>query len=64
LNPLTALLEVKLFPNMRDLDARFVAWKGGAVYAKLESTVESWISVEDWMSFGARAIKEKIPFIQ
>ena len=64
LNPLTALLEVKLFPNMRDLDARFVAWKGGAVYAKLESTSEAWISVDDWMGFGVRALKEKIPFIQ
>ncbi len=64
LNPLTALVEVKLFPNMRDLDARFVAWKGGAVYAKLESTAENWISSEEWLSFGMRAVKEKIPFIQ
>ena len=63
-NPLTALLEVKLFPNMRDLDARFVAWKGGAVHAKLESTIDAWISREDWSSFGMRAVKEKIAFIQ
>lgn len=64
LNPLTALTEVKLFPNVRDLDARFLAWKGGAVHAKLESTGETWVSTEDWASFGMRAVKEKIPFIQ
>lgn len=63
LNPLTALMEVKIFPNMRDLDARFVAWKGGAVYCKLESTAETWITSEEWINFGMRSVKEKIAFI-
>ena len=63
LNPLTALLEVKIFPNSRDLDARFLAWKGGSVFSKLESTSEAWISCAEWQNFGARSIKEKISFI-
>lgn len=63
LNPLTALMEVKMFPNMRDLDARYVAWKGGAVYCKLESTAETWISSDEWTNFGMRSVKEKIAFI-
>lgn len=64
LNPLTALVEAKIFPNARDLDARFLAWKGGAVFSKLESTAEAWITKEEWENFGIRSIKEKISFIQ
>ena len=63
LNPLTSLVEAKIFPNARDLDARFLAWKGGAVFSKLESTVEAWITKEEWENFGMRSIKEKISFI-
>lgn len=63
LNPLTALVEAKIFPNARDLDARFLAWKGGAVFSKLESTMEAWITKEEWENFGMRSIKEKISFI-
>ena len=63
LNPLTALVEAKIFPNARDLDARFLAWKGGAVFCKLESTSEAWITIEEWRNFGMRSVKEKISFI-
>ena len=63
LNPLTSLVEAKIFPNARDLDARFLAWKGGAVFSKLESTTEAWITKEEWENFGMRSIKEKISFI-
>lgn len=63
LNPLTALVEAKIFPNARDLDARFLAWKGGAVFCKLESTAEAWITKEDWDNFGIRSIREKSSFI-
>ena len=63
LNPLTALVEAKIFPNARDLDARYLAWKGGAVFSKLESTFEAWITKEEWENFGCRSIKEKISFI-
>lgn len=63
LNPLTSLVEAKIFPNARDLDARFLAWKGGAVFSKLESTIEAWITEEEWQNFGMRSIKEKISFI-
>ena len=64
LNPLTALIEAKIFPNSRDLDARFLAWKGGCVFSKLESTAsDAWITREDWNNFGTRSIKDKISFI-
>lgn len=63
LNPFTSLVEAKIFPNARDLDARFLAWKGGAVFGKLESTAEAWITKEEWEKFGMRSIKEKISFI-
>jgi actin-related protein 8 len=62
-NPLTALLEAKIFPNARDLDARFLAWKGGAVFCRLESTSEAWITCGEWDLFGVRSIKEKVSFI-
>lgn len=64
LNPLTSLVEAKIFPNARDLDARFLAWKGGAVFSKLESTsTDSWITRDDWNNFNSRSIKDKISFI-
>lgn len=64
LNPQTSLIDPKIFPNTRDLDARFLAWKGGAVFSKLESTAtESWISCEDWHMFGMKILKEKVAFL-
>lgn len=43
---------VDLVPNQRDLDPRFVAWKGGAVAARLECQAECWVGLEEWLSYG------------
>ena len=45
------------------MDPSEVAWKGGAVLAKLDSCQELWIENQDWELFGVRLLREKAPFI-
>ena len=47
----------------QDMDPSEVAWKGGAVLAKLDSCQELWIENQDWELFGVRLLREKAPFI-
>ncbi|EPQ31169.1 uncharacterized protein PFL1_01357 [Pseudozyma flocculosa PF-1] len=55
--------KVTVIPPPRDMDPRSLAWKGMAVFARLESANEMWIRREDWDLFGFRAVKEKTLFL-
>jgi actin-related protein 8 len=44
------------------MDAAGVAWKGGAVYAKLECITDAWISRRDYEMGTVRAIRDRISF--
>lgn len=45
------------------LDAGIVAWKGGAVFAKLDCIHDLWISQRDLDGLGIRAMRERLTFI-
>ena len=53
---------VEVFVNRRDIDARFLTWKGGAILANLESTEELWIKRTEWQIGGFKVLREKAPF--
>lgn len=53
---------VDFVPNTRDLDPRFVAWKGGAVASKLEGCQETWIFSSEWLDWGPKIFRERLPF--
>ena len=50
-------------PPPRDMDPRLLAWKGMSVLARLDSAQEMWIPRSEWLTFGARALKEKSLFL-
>ena len=56
------------FPNCNiigTIDPRHVAWKGGAVFCRLESVNEGgWLTLEEWNGKGIRAIQERFIFIK
>lgn len=56
--PIPIVVEVLSSP--RDLDARVIVWKGGSVYARVDS---SWISRRDWMTMGENALSERLGFV-
>lgn len=45
------------------LDAGIVAWKGGAVFAKLDCCTDAWISQRDYENCGIRAFRERLNFV-
>jgi actin-related protein 8 len=49
--PLVQLTErVQIIPVPKDVDAGSVAWKGGALLARMDSVMDLWVSREDWVS--------------
>jgi actin-related protein len=44
------------------MDAGIVAWKGGAVYAKLECTQDAWISRRDYDTSNRSALRDRLAF--
>ena len=53
-----------LVMNAKDLDARFVSWKGASVMARLEEGVasEQWIGRGEWLEGGERVFRERLAF--
>lgn len=58
----TPLPRIEFVGLGKDLDPSFYGWKGGAVSSKLESTLDSWITAEDWSSWGVKILRERLPF--
>jgi len=48
--------------SIKDLDPRFLSWKGGTILCKLESAQEAWVSKEEWIAIGVRALRERALF--
>ena len=50
--------------NVKDLDSRFVSWKGASVMARLEEGVasEQWIGRGEWLEGGERMFRERLAF--
>jgi actin-related protein len=53
---------VEVFVNRRDIDARFLSWKGGATLATFETAEELWIKDSEWQLGGFKTLREKAPF--
>ncbi|XP_032892447.1 actin-related protein 8 isoform X2 [Amblyraja radiata] len=54
---------VEVLTRPKDMDARLIAWKGGAVLACLDTTQELWIHQREWQRFGVRMLRERAPFV-
>lgn len=57
---------VEVFINKkdgRDIDPRFLSWKGASMMSLLEITEEFWITKLEWEQLDTRSIKEKAPFL-
>lgn len=53
-----------LVMNVKDLDSRFVSWKGASVMARLDEGVanEQWIGRGEWLEGGERMFRERLAF--
>lgn len=46
----------------REMDPRVLGWKGGAVFARLESVRETWVSRYEWKAYRTALLKERLLF--
>jgi actin-related protein 8 len=51
--------KVTILAPPRDVDAADLAWRGGAVLAKMEGVNDLWVTGEDWDLFGMRSVRER-----
>jgi actin-related protein 8 len=54
---------VSIVPPPRNLNPRFVSWKGASVICNMESLGDMWIRRDEWEAVGARALKERCLFL-
>ncbi len=54
--------KVRIFVNPKELDSRILSWKGGAIFSRIESNRDHWISREEWLATGIRSIRDRAPF--
>jgi actin-related protein 8 len=59
------LEKVEVVKSLRkDLDPRFISWRGAAVLCALDSVrTDCWLTSAEWDQFGITALKEKVPFV-
>ncbi|OCF41209.1 hypothetical protein I317_04955 [Kwoniella heveanensis CBS 569] len=51
--------DVSIIPPPRNLNPRFVSWKGASVMCNLESLSDMWIRKDEWEAIGGRALKDR-----
>ncbi|OMH83018.1 putative actin-related protein 8, partial [Zancudomyces culisetae] len=54
--------KIEMLPSPRDLDPKALAWKGGAVFSRLDITSELWITREEWDHVGVRLLRDRTLF--
>ncbi|WVF72264.1 hypothetical protein IAT40_007076 [Kwoniella sp. CBS 6097] len=54
--------DVSIVPPPRNLNPRFVSWKGASVMCNLESLSDMWIRKDEWQAIGGRALKDRYLF--
>jgi len=57
--PQEEVQDLQITFGIKEMDPKFLSWKGGSVLCKLESAQELWISREEWHAIGVRAIRER-----
>lgn len=49
--PLVPNMEkVQIIPPPKDVDPRMLAWKGAAVFGKMDALADLWVTAADWVS--------------
>ncbi|KIJ20923.1 hypothetical protein PAXINDRAFT_95903 [Paxillus involutus ATCC 200175] len=51
--------KVQIIPPPKDVDPKFLAWKGAAVLGKMDSVADLWLTPADWDLLGMRGLKER-----
>ena len=41
--------KVQIIPAPKEVDPRMLAWKGGAVLAKMDAAADLWVTASDWV---------------
>jgi len=59
---LTGSDNIVVTTSAKDLDARIVSWKGGAVLCRLEASRDSWIGRKEWAQTGVRLLRDRSLF--
>ncbi|WVR05120.1 hypothetical protein IAU60_002132 [Kwoniella sp. DSM 27419] len=54
--------DVSIVPPPRNLNPRFVSWKGASVMCNLESLSDMWIGRDEWDALGVRALRDRYLF--
>ncbi|XKL61734.1 hypothetical protein PGB90_001567 [Kerria lacca] len=49
--------------SSKEIDSENTTWKGAAIMATLESSIELWICASEWQKYGVRLLREKSIFI-
>ncbi|KAK4688229.1 actin-related protein 8, partial [Tremellales sp. Uapishka_1] len=55
--------DVGIVPPPRNLNPRFVSWRGASVMCNLESLADMWIRADEFEGVGARSLKDRCPFL-
>ena len=56
-------VEVASAEVTRNIDPRFLSWKGATIFCGLDSFNDCWLSKSEWELHGLRALREKAPFV-
>jgi actin-related protein 8 len=54
--------KVEVISKVRNIDPKYLSWRGAAVLSITEGTKECWIKASEWELFGIRALKDKALF--
>lgn len=58
----TTIEKIDFIISTKDLDSKFVSWKGGAVASRLETVQECWITKEEYLAFSFGVFKNRLLF--
>jgi len=58
-----AIPEVSIVPPPRNLNPKFVSWKGASVMCNLDSLSDMWIRRDEFEAIGARSLKDRCLFL-
>ena len=54
---------VSLLPPPRNVNPRFVSWKGASVMCNIEGLQDMWIGRDEWEALGERTLQNRCPFL-
>jgi actin-related protein 8 len=55
--------DVSIIPPPRNLNPKFVSWKGASVMCNLEGLSDMWIRRDEFEAIGVRSLKDRCLFL-